>query len=119
MQKPYRQLHISVVLHFWRCLFLLGTDYPIEVVLLEIVIYLSILLPILLWCVGKYLCMSQEIAVVLLGSEYQYAVNWGYALTNALHESSMVLPPCRIIGQLCISRQTLTFNISQENTKCL
>jgi hypothetical protein len=28
---------------------------------------------------------------------------------------SYVLPPCRIIGQLRISRQTLTFNFSQEN----
>jgi hypothetical protein len=35
--------------------------------------------------------MSQEIAVDLLGSEYQYAIIWGYALTNALHESSMVV----------------------------
>jgi hypothetical protein len=80
-----------MVLHFWRCLFSLRTDYPIEVVLLKIVIYLSILLPILLWCVGKYLCMAQEIAVVHLGPEYLYAVNWGYALTNALHESRMIV----------------------------
>jgi hypothetical protein len=79
MQEPYCQMHISVVLHLWRCFFSLGTDYPIEVVLLEIVIYLSKLLPILPWCVRKYLCMAQEIAVVLLGSEYHYAVNCGYS----------------------------------------
>jgi hypothetical protein len=33
--------------------------------------------------------------------------------------SSVVLPPYQIIGQMCILRQTLTINFSQENVKYL
>jgi hypothetical protein len=31
------------------------------------------------------------------------------------HAFGIVLPPYRIIGQLCILRQTLTINFSQKN----
>jgi hypothetical protein len=39
--------------------------------------------------------------------------------TEPIHISRKVLPPCRIIGQICILRQTLAINFSQKNLRYL
>jgi hypothetical protein len=36
---------------------------------------------------------------------------------RAVDEIKLLLPPCRIIGQLHILRPTLTFNFNQENIR--
>jgi hypothetical protein len=45
---------------------------------------------------------------------------YGWNGCNYLHaDSFIVLPPYRIIGQMCILRQTLTINFSQKNIRYL
>jgi hypothetical protein len=51
-------------------------------------------------------------------------VHWYYIQRNRgqlifLAPKRKLLPPCRIIGQICILRHTLTINFSQENMRYL
>jgi hypothetical protein len=54
----------------------------------------------------------------LIAASINISISLGdYQQNDVILSHICLLPPCRIIGQLRILRQTLTFNFSQENIK--